>query len=321
MPLNSLISPIAHAAHVLIIGGAIIGLSTAWTLLKSGNKVTVLAEEYATLDPPACGLSSDVTPLEISKPRAMGSYHLYRHMAADPVLANRYSVKMCETVFFFDKHVKEEAEQQRKIREIDRNKALVNIQKLVVAKGATHVLGKVEQELRNEYDAKVIVNPTDLRKKILANDESVYPLRGAIEKALVVSAVPSDKRSDFAQLLTLVRKFVFIVSRTNGILYVGGFSESNATSFFLEDHPNVLKMARDAETFCCPDLDMERRDSASSLAHGLVARILLRAGNECAGEYALEGLSAELMGEAAPSVASHAQVHDLQERRALEARA
>ncbi|KAL1683435.1 hypothetical protein EV122DRAFT_248840 [Schizophyllum commune] len=184
---------------------------------------------------------------------------------------------MSETVFFFDKHVKEEAEQQRKIREIDRSgvagfrhdtKALVTIQKLVVAKGATHVLGKVEQELRNEYDAKVIVNPTDLRKKILANDESVYPLRGAVLRTptTAIDAKRSKRRWSFAQLLTLVRKFVFIVSRTNGILYVGGFSESNATSFFLEDHPNVLKMARDAETFCCPDLDMERRDSASSLA-------------------------------------------------------
>ncbi|KAL1665159.1 hypothetical protein GGF50DRAFT_88217 [Schizophyllum commune] len=231
MPLDSLISPNDHAAHVSIIGGGIIGLSTAWTLRNSGYKVTVLAEEYATLD--------------VSKPRLTSQ-----------IAGALYSVKMCETVFFFDKH------------------ALGTIQKLVVAKGATHVMGKVEQELRNKYDAKVIVNPTDLRKKILANDESVYPLRGAVLRTptTAIDAKRSKRRwslrlsSSFAQLLTLVRKFVFIVSRTNGILYVGGFSESNETSFFLEDHPNVLKMARDAETFCCPDLDMERRDSASFLA-------------------------------------------------------
>ncbi len=45
-----LIAPTANAPHILIIGGGIIGLSTAWTLLDSGFKVTVLAEQFASRD-------------------------------------------------------------------------------------------------------------------------------------------------------------------------------------------------------------------------------------------------------------------------------
>uniref|UniRef100_D8Q542 FAD dependent oxidoreductase domain-containing protein n=2 Tax=Schizophyllum commune (strain H4-8 / FGSC 9210) TaxID=578458 RepID=D8Q542_SCHCM len=409
---DPLIAPSDHAAHVLVIGGGIIGLSTAWTLLDSGYKVTVLAEEYATLDgskprltsqiagalweyPPAvCGHTSDVTSLEISKRWAMVSYHVYKHMAADLVLATKYSVKMRETVFFFDKHVRDDAEQLRKMREIERSgvagfrhdtkvihqlgldekkwldayeilsplidtdKALVNIQKLVVAKGATLVTGKVEkdlleveQELRSKYDAQVIVNATGLGAWTLANDKNVYPLRGAvlripndgqkfekIKKALVVSAVdvPSDKNPS---------KFIFIVPRNDGILYVGGFSEPNKTDFIPEDDPNVLMMARDAEDFYT-ELDTERRDSAFPLAQGFrparkgdvrVERelrtpagstdknwrpIVHSYGHAGAGwslafgsalevkalvEDVLEGLPAHSMKEAAPSVVSHAQ--------------
>ena len=57
---DPLMAPSDHAAHVLIIGGGIIGLSTAWTLLDSGYKVTVLAEEYATLDGSKPRLTSQI---------------------------------------------------------------------------------------------------------------------------------------------------------------------------------------------------------------------------------------------------------------------
>ncbi|KAL1745762.1 hypothetical protein HDZ31DRAFT_81734 [Schizophyllum fasciatum] len=190
-----------NAPRILIIGGGIVGLSTAWTLLDSGFKVTVLAKEFATLDgshpritsqiagalwefPPAvCGHTSDVAALELAKRWAMVSYHVYKHMAADPVLRRDYSVQMRETVFFFDKYLREDEEQLRKMREIERSgvagfrhntheihdlgvdetqwrdayeilsplidtdKALVAIQHLVKAKGAELVTGEVTGDL------------------------------------------------------------------------------------------------------------------------------------------------------------------------------
>ncbi|KAL1712771.1 FAD dependent oxidoreductase-domain-containing protein [Schizophyllum commune] len=196
-----LLAPGQNAPHVLVIGGGIIGLSTAWTLLDSGFKVTVLAQQFASRDgntprltsqiagalweyPPAvCGHTSDVTSLEISKRWAMISYHVYKHMAADPVLRRDYSAQMRETVFIFDRHVKNDVEQLRKMREIERSgiagfrhdtkvihelgldkerwldayeilsplidtdKALVTIQKLVEAKGAKLVTETVTKDL------------------------------------------------------------------------------------------------------------------------------------------------------------------------------
>jgi hypothetical protein len=43
-------APAFDAPHVLIVGAGVIGLTTAWTLLDHGYKVTVLAENFATRD-------------------------------------------------------------------------------------------------------------------------------------------------------------------------------------------------------------------------------------------------------------------------------
>ncbi len=174
----------------------------------------------------------------------MISYHVYKHMAANPVLQDQFSVQMRETVFFFDKRVRDDPEQLRKMREmersgiagfrhdtsavhelgldkkrwidayevlsplIDTDKALSRITKLVEDKGATLVVGSVtgdllpqEQALLTNYRADAIVNASGLGSFTLANDDKVYPLRGAvlrllndgqkfekIKKALVVSA-------------------------------------------------------------------------------------------------------------------------------------
>ncbi|KAI0753055.1 nucleotide-binding domain-containing protein [Daedaleopsis nitida] len=327
-----LVKPIDDAPHVLVIGAGIIGLSTAWTLLDSGFTITVLAEHFANRDnsdrltsqiagalwefPPAvCGHAADATALESSKRWAMVSYHVYKHMAADPVLRKEFSVQMRETAFFFLKPVKDDVEQLRKMREIERSgvagfrhdtgvvhelgldkekwvdayellsslidtdKALSRITELVRDKGATFVLEtidddlfKQEQDLLTKFSAHAIVNASGLGSYILADDNTVYPLRGAVlrllndgqqfkkvQKALVVSA------NDVGHVKS---EFIFIVPRNESILYVGGFSEPDEVERVDENHENVLKMARDAEDFL-PGLDTNHRDPAYPIAQGL----------------------------------------------------
>jgi D-amino-acid oxidase len=43
-------APTANAKHVLVVGAGVIGLTTAWTLLDHGYKVTVMAEAFASRD-------------------------------------------------------------------------------------------------------------------------------------------------------------------------------------------------------------------------------------------------------------------------------
>ena len=55
-----LLAPGQNSPHVLVIGGGIIGLSTAWTLLDSGFKVTVLAQQFASRDGNTPRLTSQI---------------------------------------------------------------------------------------------------------------------------------------------------------------------------------------------------------------------------------------------------------------------
>lgn len=196
-------APGLGAPHVLVIGAGVIGLTTAWTLLDHGYKVTVLAENFGSRDgkrltsqiagaifhsweyPPAvCGHHADVVSLEHSKRWSMSSYHVFSHMAADPVLASRFGVRMRQSTFFFPFKVAESEAQRKKMREIQRSgvagfrhdakivhevglepldrwqdayehlapvidtdHALIAIEKLVKAKGAEFVQERIDGDL------------------------------------------------------------------------------------------------------------------------------------------------------------------------------
>ena len=90
-----------YSPRILIVGGGVIGLTTAWTLLDKGYHVTVIAKEWASFGkaqrltsqiagalwefPPAvCGQHTDAISLHHSKRWSMISYHIWDAIAAEP---------------------------------------------------------------------------------------------------------------------------------------------------------------------------------------------------------------------------------------------
>jgi D-amino-acid oxidase len=188
----------------------------------------------------------------------MASYHVFKHMAADPVLANKFGVRMREAAFFFEEPISEDPAQRQKMREImragisgfrhdasivheigllpenkwkdayeilspvvDSDRAIIEIERLITAKGAKLVREKVnddlldlEETLLARFKADAIVNATGLGALVTAKDD-MFPLRGAVmrvindgtrfpkvEKALVVSATAQGKEtSEYVVLL------------------------------------------------------------------------------------------------------------------------
>lgn len=117
--------------HVLIIGAGISGLTTAWTLLDRGYKVTIIAAKYASNDekitsqiagalwewpPPVCGRywHWEEICLETLKRRCMISFHRFKELAANPDTG----VRMCTSNFFFGRPIQSCATQTKKLSEI-----------------------------------------------------------------------------------------------------------------------------------------------------------------------------------------------------------
>jgi glycine/D-amino acid oxidase-like deaminating enzyme len=132
------ISPSASSPHVLVIGGGVIGLTTAWVLLDRGYFVTIVAKEWASYGrqqrltsqiagalweyPPAvCGQHTDAISLHKSKKWCMVAYRVWSAIAADPALAAAAGVQMKHSTFFFPRPIEEDAAQLAKMHEIERS--------------------------------------------------------------------------------------------------------------------------------------------------------------------------------------------------------
>jgi hypothetical protein len=107
--------PSTSSPRILIVGGGVTGLVTAWTLLDQGYHVTMIAKEYASYGssqrltsqiagalweyPPAvCGQHTDAISLEHSKRWCMTAYHIWDAIAASEELAESSGVRMkCST--------------------------------------------------------------------------------------------------------------------------------------------------------------------------------------------------------------------------------
>ncbi|KAJ7159376.1 nucleotide-binding domain-containing protein [Mycena crocata] len=125
--------PTPGAPHVLIIGGGVTGLTTAWVLLDRGYRVTVLSSEWVNSErrltsqiagalweyPPAvCGQHTDAISLAHSKGWVMTAYHIWDGIASIPYLSQASGVRMLPSTFFFPTPVEKDPAQYSKMQEI-----------------------------------------------------------------------------------------------------------------------------------------------------------------------------------------------------------
>lgn len=129
--------------HILIVGGGVTGLVTAWVLLDKGYRVTILSKEWANYGsgstpstrrltaqiagalwefPPAvCGSHTDRISLSNSKRWCMVAYHAWDALASVPALGRDAGVRMRPSGFFFPQKVEEDPAQWAKMVEIMRS--------------------------------------------------------------------------------------------------------------------------------------------------------------------------------------------------------
>lgn len=121
--------------HFLVIGGGVIGLTTAWSLLDAGHHVTIVAKEWASWTkaqrltsqiagalweyPPAvCGQHIDRISLHHSKRWAMTSYHIWKQLADPNVGDKKSGVVMRPAGFFFPRSLDENPTEMQKMKEL-----------------------------------------------------------------------------------------------------------------------------------------------------------------------------------------------------------
>lgn len=128
-------APTASSPRILIIGGGVTGLTTAWTLLDKGYHVTILAKEWASYTktqrltsqiagalwefPPAvCGQHTDEISLQHSKRWCMVAYHIWDAIASCGEMSQPSGVQMKGADFFFPTPIEQDPEQLSKMHEI-----------------------------------------------------------------------------------------------------------------------------------------------------------------------------------------------------------
>lgn len=107
-------APTEDSFHVLVLGGGVVALTTAWTLLDRGMKVTVLSKEWASEPksqisslaagalwkclPLECGPQAVTANLETSQKWTLESYKLFNALAALPECEGIIETRPCTIV-------------------------------------------------------------------------------------------------------------------------------------------------------------------------------------------------------------------------------
>ncbi|KAI0095609.1 FAD dependent oxidoreductase [Daldinia grandis] len=125
--------PSSKSPHVLIIGGGVTGLISAWVLLDKGYRVTIVSSAWVNDEqrltsqiagalwefPPAvCGQHTDKISLAHSKHWSMTAYHIWDGIASIPALSEASGVRMMPSDFFFPEPVESDKAQVSKMTEI-----------------------------------------------------------------------------------------------------------------------------------------------------------------------------------------------------------
>lgn len=130
-----LVQTTPSSPHILVVGGSVTGLVTAWILLDKGYKVTIVSKEWANYSadnrvtaqiagalwefPPAvCGAHTDRISLSNSKRWCMVAYHAWDAIASVSGLSDVSGVKMMPSDFFFPRAVEGDPAQFSKMSEI-----------------------------------------------------------------------------------------------------------------------------------------------------------------------------------------------------------
>jgi D-amino-acid oxidase len=125
----------SSSPHVLVIGGGVTGLVSAWTLLDRGYRVTIVSKEWVShtkkqrltsqiagalweYPPAVCGQHTDAISLLHSKRWSLVAYDVWSAIAADPKLSYASGVRMRRSDFFFRERVEDNPLQLKKMLEI-----------------------------------------------------------------------------------------------------------------------------------------------------------------------------------------------------------
>ncbi|KAK5996733.1 Glyoxalase domain-containing protein 5 [Cladobotryum mycophilum] len=135
-PLNQ---PTAQSSRVLVIGGGVTGLTTAWLLLDRGYRVTIISREWASyghgprlasqvagalweLPPAGCGPQALQDKLPMVQKWALEGLEIYRTIAENPGLAAAFGVKMRMCTIFHLNNLDQDAVKGEKIELIKQTK-------------------------------------------------------------------------------------------------------------------------------------------------------------------------------------------------------
>ncbi|KAK0465938.1 FAD dependent oxidoreductase [Desarmillaria tabescens] len=301
----NVIKPPPNGKRVLIVGGGVTGLTTAWVLIDAGYDVTVVSEQWAPATPritsqiagalweypPAvCGSHIDVHSLASSKGWSLTSYHIFEQLSKTlPAMCEIKASSIKGFVRDPDLILKHDVNQDAGVVDayshlapvIDTDAYMVWLRDLVEKKGAKYVTRRIdgdlldsEVELLRTYGAMAIVNATGLRSIEAANDKACYPLRGAL-----IRVVNDGKRfpkvnealvvTHDDRLGTDVEDIVFIVPRNEKVLILGGIAQPHKSELTLTmDSPEIGRMRQRCNQFV-PGLEKAEYDPEAPLVQGL----------------------------------------------------
>jgi D-amino-acid oxidase len=159
---------------------------------------------------------------------------------------------------------------------IDTDHAIIWLMSIVRSKGAAFVTETIvgdllsqEDELLKRFNADVIINATGLAGSELANDETCYPIRGALLRVINDGRDFPKINECLAITADNVNEIVFIVPRNENILLLGGCTEAHQWNLDLTlDSPIVKRIQARCEAFL-PFLKNARLDPEYPLAQGL----------------------------------------------------